>query len=106
MKRSHRRQSAWFTFGLLVALGLAYWAGSSAFAQAPGGEDRQAAVSLRSRALSVPPDRGQALRAVCDIPPGLRRHVIVQLDRTPTAEEREELEQSGIVLLEYLQNQS
>jgi len=32
--------------------------------------------------------------------------VIVQLDRTPTAEEREELERSGIRLVEYLQNQA
>ncbi|MBP1655072.1 MAG: hypothetical protein H6Q28_1628, partial [Bacteroidetes bacterium] len=93
MKGSRRRQSAWVAFGLLAVLGAAYWAGTSAFAQAPAGQEPQAAVSLQSRALSVPPDRGQALRAVCDIPPGLRRHVIVQLDRTPTAQEREELEQ-------------
>jgi len=62
-------------------------------------------IRIQSRVLVVPPDRGEALRAVTEVPAASRRHVIIQLKRTLNAKEREVLADSGIKLLQFIRNQ-
>ena len=83
---------------------MGYLQESSASAQVNGDEDKDEGVVLQSRKLMAPPGRSQALKDLKEIPPGLGKHVIVQLDRIPNATERLSLADSGIKLVQYIHN--
>lgn len=63
---------------------------------------RDFTILLKSRQFVPAPGMSRAMVAQLRASPTGRRHVLIQLEHIPTAEERETLEQAGVKLLAYV----